>query len=187
MARVIGNGSSYLHQRRKTFGLIMLAAFVLMEALIYSLQLFRPLPSTLALIGIFLFLCLITYVVDTLHIAEKKYFNFDDGIFGEDRATKTLRSLPDSYTVFRNCRVQQNNDINLIVIGPTGIYAMEVKSYVGKISVDGGHLLHNGHPFPEKDPISQVLSEAMSLRQYLKEKTGHDYYVQSVIVFSGNC
>lgn len=186
MARIIGNGSSYLHQRRKAFGLIMLASFILMEILLLSLRVFRQLPSSLALFGVLLFLGLAAVAADTFRSAEKQFFKFFDGMYGEDRVVKLLRSLPDQYTIFRNCKTQANNDIDIIVIGPTGIYALEVKSHVGKIGFEDDHLTHNGHPFPEKDPISQVLSEAMSLRQYLKEKSGHDYYVQPVIVFSSN-
>lgn len=186
MALVFGNGSAYLHQRRRALGLVMFAAFVVIEALLLSFRLFRPLPSTLTLIGILLFLGLAAIAADVFRTAEKQYFKFFDGMYGEDRIVKVLRLLPDQYTIFRNVRIQDHNDIDLIILGPTGIYAIEVKSHVGKISVTGDQLLHNGHAFPEKDPMSQVLSEAISLRQLLKEKTDRDYYVQPVIVFSSN-
>lgn len=186
MAKVFGKGSVYLQKRRAAFGYGMLVSFLIVEGLIFSLRLFRPLPTSLFFIVLLAIIFLIVYAIDTYRSAEKKFFNFDYGIFGEDRAVKTLRTLPDSYTIFRNCQIQENNDIDLMVVGPTGVYAIEVKSHVGKIGFDGTHLTHNGHLFPEKDPISQVLSEAMSLHQYLLEKTGQPFYINPVIVFSSN-
>jgi hypothetical protein len=186
MARVVGKGSSYLHQRRKALGLVMLAAFVVMESLLLSFRLFRPLPSTLALIGILLFLGLAAIAADVFRTAEKQFFKFFDGMYGEERVVKLLRSLPGQYSIFRNVKIQDNNDIDLIVVGPTGIYTIEVKSHVGRIGFDGECLTRNGHLFPEKDPISQVLSETMSLHQYILEKTGQKIFINPVIVFSSN-
>ena len=164
----------------------MLMSFLIVEGLIFSLRLLRPLPTSLFFIALLAIIFLIVYAIDTYRSAEKKYFNFDDGIFGEDRTVKILRTLPDEYTIFRNCQTQHNNDTDIIVVGPTRIFVIEVKSHVGTIDYDGKNLTQNGHLFVEKDPLSQVLSETMSLHQYLLEKTGHKVFINPVIVLSSN-
>ncbi len=184
MAIVFGKGSAYLHKRRTAFGYGILLSFLIVEGLIFSVRLLRPLPTSLFFIALLVIIFLVVYAIDTYRSVEKKFFNFDDGLFGENRVIKTLHDLPDEYFIFRNCQTQPNNDVDITVVGPTGIYAIEVKSHVGKIGFDGKHLTQNGHGFAEKDPISQILSATMSLHQYLLEKTGKNIFINPVVVFS---
>ncbi len=165
-------------------GYSMLSLFVVVEGLIFSLRLLKPLPTSLFFVVLLAILFAIIYAVDTYRLAEKKYFKFDDGIFGENRVLKLLRALPDEYSIYRNCQTQQNNDTDFIVVGPTGIFVIEVKSSTGKIDFDGQRLTINGRPFIGKDPISQVWGEALSLRQYLLEKTDKEVFVNPAVVFS---
>lgn len=184
MAIIYGSGSTYLKKRRRTLGYTVLGVFILLEATILSLRLLRPLPSNLALIGLIVILLLIGYVLDTFKFVENKYFNYFDGIFGEERVVKVLRQLPDEYTVFRNLQIRPKCDIDVVVIGPTGVYSLEVKSHIGRIGFDGQHLTHNGKPFPEKNVLQQTMGEAMDVHDYLAGNVNKDVFITPFIVFS---
>jgi hypothetical protein len=72
------------------------------------------------------------------------------GIIGEQRVANTLlSSLSDEYSLFNNVKLKGmgDGDIDHIVIGPTGIFAMETKNWRGRISFWGDDWLrHRGSP-----------------------------------------
>jgi hypothetical protein len=71
------------------------------------------------------------------------------------------------------------------VIGPTGVWTVEVKSHSGEISYDTDQhaLLHNGSTF-EKDILKQAYAQAMSVRRFIGDTTGISHIAHPVIVFT---
>lgn len=106
------------------------------------------------------------------HNIVKQMGKNDRGEAGEGQVKKLLMSLSDEYTVFQNVPILNRLDIDFIVVGPVGVFAIEVKSHKGF-----NILLRNKF-------ISQTFAETMGLKEYLK-KSGVDVYVQAALVFTG--
>lgn len=90
-----------------------------------------------------------------------------------------------------------NFDIDFVLVGPGGIFAVEVKN-PSKYGADDTISFHNGKlwlrspiggyskPFTRKDPIKQVRRASQWLKRYLSETTGWDVeHVRSLILFPG--
>jgi len=94
------------------------------------------------------------------------------GAGGEREVATILKTLPDDFVVFQNVLIGRHLDIDLVVLGPTGVYAIEVKSHRKYKTSEFG-----------KDFIAQTFNEAMGLKACLK-RSGIDQYVNAVLVFS---
>ncbi len=71
-----------------------------------------------------------------------------------------------------------------MVLGPTGIFIIEVKSHKGEIGYDGTGLTLNGKSFKDKDFFRQVHGQTWALKSFIKQQTGIDAYIHPAIVFS---
>ena len=75
-----------------------------------------------------------------------------------------------------------HGDIDNIVIGPKGIFIIEVKSSKGTVSYINKQLLINGKP-PEKDYIRQTVAEKLKLIEILKLQFNKQYTVTGLLEF----
>lgn len=85
-----------------------------------------------------------------------------------------LDDLPQEYSVGSDLVLGQKGNIDVFVVGPTGIWTIEVKSHrtwFKRVS-----------PFI-KSCIGQAHAEAFALRDFLKSRLGKDFRVQPVVVF----
>jgi hypothetical protein len=127
------------------------------------------------------FILLIKLFIDKYFKEHKSFFH---GRKGEYAIYYELLKLPEKYLVFQDVKInKQEGNIDFVVIGPAGIFTVEVKSHSGKIEFNEAELLRNGKPF-EKNILGQALSEALNLKDYLTEKGIKDVYANPVIVFS---
>jgi hypothetical protein len=108
----------------------------------------------------------------------------DNGLKGESDVLDVLMTLPNEYFVFRGSRPTGSWDIDLVVVGPTGVFTIEVKSHIGKIGYDGNQLTINGREFREKDFLKQAISQAYGLREVLRKQLQRDIFITPYIVFS---
>jgi len=76
-----------------------------------------------------------------------------------------------------------HGNVDNIVIGPTGIWILEVKSHRGNITFNGEILLRYNKPL-EKNFLVQAYAESMAVRNVLYTKLGLQIDVQPVVVFS---
>jgi hypothetical protein len=104
------------------------------------------------------------------------------GAKGEEKVGAILESLPEDYVVLHDVACRYGN-IDHVVVGPNGVFALETKSHGGRVRMEDGKLLVNGKP-PEKDFIKQALRNGLWLRDLLKEKLGLEIFVQAMVVFS---
>jgi Nuclease-related domain. len=68
-----------------------------------------------------------------------QFFKLVSGANGESVAKRAIKKLPDSYHVFKNLHLEHEGkecEIDLLVIGNNGIFAVEVKNHNGRISGD---------------------------------------------------
>ena len=113
-----------------------------------------------------------------------KGLQFYRGDYGEKQVRKTLKKLPDNFSVFEDVRVgDKKGNIDFIVVGPTGLFLLEVKSFSGSVDFDGRELTLNGKVFRNRNFLRQVHGEVWALKQFL-EGSGLVPYINSVLVFS---
>ncbi len=113
----------------------------------------------------------------------RPFKNFYNGQMAEYDVGDTLYKLPEGWHYDSNLILKNNGNIDYVVIGPTGIWVVEVKSHQGMITLQDGQLVRNGASF-EKNFLKQVWAEAYALRDFLKEKLQRDFKIQPMLLFS---
>jgi hypothetical protein len=71
---------------------------------------------------------------------------FEKGAEGETVTAAVLATLPAGWTAIHDARWPSRRFANIdhILVGPSGIFVIDSKSWSGRITVDGGHLRQNG-------------------------------------------
>jgi len=115
---------------------------------------------------------------------EKTADKFYRGRKGEDAIRDDLEALPDDFHIFFDVTVPGGyGNVDFVIAGPTGVFAVEVKSHRGEVGFDGQELTNNGKRF-EKDFLKQAKGEALQVSNFLKNKLQRNIFIQSVLVFS---
>jgi hypothetical protein len=112
------------------------------------------------------------------------------GRWGEERVLEHMRGLlDDRWTLFRNFTWPQGKggDIDMILVGPSGIWAFEVKTYSGDVRNVGDRWQRRGkwrwHRLSHH-PGKQARREAARLQSFL-EQIGINY-VQPVVLWASS-
>lgn len=189
MARIHGRASEYLkNQERKNLSLVVIWAIVLILGLViyfFFLDKVRQFGEGGIWLLLGLFILFAFYVNRGWKIFAYRAANFYHGRKAEGAVWYELTKLSDEFVVFQDVKIGENKwNIDFVVLGPTGIFAIETKSHKGKIDFNGESLTHNGFIFSEKDPLNQAMGEAFAVRDYFKEKLGEDIFVRPVLVFA---
>lgn len=100
------------------------------------------------------------------------------GILGEQAVADTLTELPSSYWVVHGVATGRG-DVDHVVIGPTGIFAIETKAWEGTFYRNRGQLYCNGQP--AEHVLRQARGAAGNVRQILIA-AGVDEWVDAVVV-----
>lgn len=114
--------------------------------------------------------------------------NYRAGREGEEWVLEHLRSsLDDRWTIFRNLSVPGTQaDTDLILVGPSGVYALEVKSYTNTVRSTGGawQRQEKGRWLPLRpEPTTQAAGNAARLSDFLKRQ-GIVQWVQPTVVLA---
>ena len=92
-------------------------------------------------------------------------------------------NLTEDYHVFANI-LTAYGDIDAVVVGPTGVYAVEIKSNSGTISIDdNGHLTVIDGNSPRKNYRRQVIINSNMIKRILDSSTSTKSFVWPVLVF----
>ena len=93
------------------------------------------------------------------------------------------KNLTEDYKLFENISTGFG-DIDAVVVGPTGIYMIEVKSNSGVITSNKEKrlLILEGNP-ANKNYREQVKKEMSQLKKYLDNNTGLNCWINPVLVF----
>jgi hypothetical protein len=113
------------------------------------------------------------------------------GAAGEAVLPQVLRSLPDTFTLLNGVPVPGSRaDIDHVLVGPNGIWAIEAKHHVGMVQCVGdawgyARLRRGGVPQPGHigNPSQQAQRAANALERYLQRR-GVDQLVQPLVVFT---
>lgn len=134
-------------------------------------------------IGALLLVAALSAVAYFLYRGERRMESFFKGARGEERVAGILKSLPEAYHLF-NDFVAGGCHVDHVVVGPAGVFAIETKFWNGKVTLEEGHILVDGH-LPDRSPLAQVLKEARLVKGELA-KSGWTGVVTPVLAFASN-
>ncbi len=105
------------------------------------------------------------------------------GARGEEHVSGLLHKLADTYHVYNDFKAGSLR-VDHVVIGPSGVYAIETKCWRGKVTVEENHILLNGE-LPDRSPTAQAAREAQCVKKELA-KLGYDGPVTPVLAFASD-
>jgi hypothetical protein len=139
-----------------------------------------------------LWLCLALAATGFAWIGYRRLFpqfrNLNRGERGELRVAEILDDLRSSgYRAFHDL-VGDGYNIDHVVVGPAGVFAIETKfrSGYGEIEFRNGEGLFVGRFPDEKDCLKQARSNAAEVNRIIKENCRIDEWVWPVVVFVGD-
>jgi len=183
MPLFFGSNSSYLRNNSlKYFAFAVVLPVVFLGAIYGIVKIFTGTQSVLYTMGILL--VLVAVIKPLTDFFNKKSGQFGKGRSGENSVRKVLEELPGSYSVFQGVVLDKHwGDIDFVIVGPTGIFTIEVKSHGGVIGFNGQELTVNTKQF-SKNFLRQANGEAGALKRYFQKHLGLTMYIHSAIVFS---
>lgn len=188
MAIIFGKPSKYLKgmaaiHTAAGMGYLLISAYIVWIVFVKNQSQFKDPIGVLALFIVFGPLFAFAYWQYKKH--DYGANSFLNGLSGERTiAVELKRVLNDQYAVFCDVNIPDKySNIDYVIVGPSGIFTLEVKSHRGSITFDGNQLLRNGKAF-EKDILKQTMAEALSLHDYLRERLGIDIFIKPALVFS---
>lgn len=120
------------------------------------------------------------------------------GARGEDATLQILSSLPDSYSIFNQVYLPNkesrtgNTELDFIVVGPNGVFVIEVKHNNSKIigTEHGKEWIvykvgRKGTPYKAsmRNPIKQLKRQISALSNFTK-KRGHKIWIEGIVFLS---
>jgi len=181
MVRVIGHNDhlSKLVNRYRNKIIVILAFYPLALALVFIY------PQIIPAVAVGLSLTTVKLVKLC-----GKFIKYRKGMRGEMEVEKALKALNDSYVLINDVRIPNaNGNIDHMVIGPTGIFAIETKNIQGNFICEGDEWfkVKNGRVRKIKSISRQAKKNAVALRRFLKMH-GCDQFVHCVVVLTNrNC
>jgi hypothetical protein len=113
------------------------------------------------------------------------------GIKGERAVAEILGELrAKGYRIFHDVKGADDYNIDHVLIGPGGVFAVETKTVSkpegrdAKVDYSGERILVDGREL-ERDPLKQSRACADRVREILKSMTGRSVFVRPVVVFPG--
>lgn len=199
MAKIIRKGKDlekdYLCLNRKFKTRLTIAISFMASGMLVAPALFLLLSSPIFMILPF-FCWVVAVVFFILASAVKSELDIlAAGINGENLANRCVSLLPDSYTAFRNLTVTydgKSSELDIVVVGPTGIFVVETKALNGTICGDVNNsqwvqqkVGRGGTPYSKSfySPIKQVNTHVYRLANNLRSG-GIRTYVNAIVYFS---
>lgn len=131
------------------------------------------------LISIILSLILLFLAIKVI----KKMIRYDKGGEGEYVVAKELKKLPHEFHFLSDFNYNNRKSADFVVIGPTGIFTIEVKNYKTKeITQIDDKLFGDGKEY-KKSPINQAYSAMKNLQEYLIAEN-IDIPINPIVVFT---
>ncbi len=143
---------------------------------------------------------LVSVIIMIIHfLVAASYFSEAEilkrGLIGENETADIISKLPNEYVAFQNLVIKfedRISEMDLVVLGPTGIFIIETKNRNGIItgSFDSREWTQHkigrgGTPYENKfySPVKQVSTHIYRLAHYLKEN-GARVHINGVVYFS---
>lgn len=138
------------------------------------------LPATLLIGGIFVFA--LKQLEKKGNVAIDHAKRAERGAVAEEQTGNLLDGLPEGHFIIHDFDTGRGN-IDHILVGPKGIFTLEVKSHRGDVTFDGTILRRDGLPF-EKDFLKQAWAECFAVREILSRWDIKEPSAEPVILFT---
>jgi len=149
---------------------------------IFSILLNPRIFTSIFLISLFIFILFDRLLNKKLtNLLKKNYLTWGKGAGAELVVKRSLDSLGVEFKIIDDIQSGKGN-IDIVCVGPTGVFVVEVKAHSGFVSWNNELLLNGRHP--EKDFIKQVHGEIHYVKDLLKKMLGKDYDVQGILEFT---
>ncbi len=103
---------------------------------------------------------------------------------GEELTSDSLSNLPDTYSVFHDLTHPSiGGNIDHIVVGPTGVFALETKNWKGHVSLSGPGILTVDGKHDNTKHGKAILGRALNLKRKIEALSNINTFVQAVMVF----
>ena len=105
------------------------------------------------------------------------------GAEGEERVAAYLASLGERWAVVHDLTIgRKGANLDHLVIGPPGVFALNTKNLTGKLTVYEHAIMQNGH---KTAFVPAALREARTVQKRLSAASGRDVHAWSVLVVMG--
>jgi hypothetical protein len=186
-ARYTTAQSIRVFQRMLITTMLMIAALGVLEGVIFTTSVLRWghanwVDLGLALLGVVGVFYLCRYQSSRIDSYERDRMNWRKGTLGECQVADLLSSLSDEYSVINDVTTASGN-FDHVVVGPTGVFAIETKNWRGLVSSTGtGELNQNGQAFGK--PVGDLIRRTMAVREQVSTLTRrNDLFIKAVMVF----
>lgn len=171
---------TYLKNERWLIRGIYLILFMVYFLILFYYK-FRPPESIiLTIILYFSFRVLKKLFYENIFLSKKVYNTWGKGAGAEMVIGNQLSALGPDYKIISDFQTGKGN-IDFIVIGPKGIFTIEVKADHGNISCENNWIIVNSRRV-DRDMISQTWAEMNWLTNFLKSK-GSNFPVTGILAF----
>jgi hypothetical protein len=195
MAKIIGEAARYttdqsirVFQRMLVTTMLVIAVLGVFGGAFFSISVLQWDRTSwgflaMGLMGVVGALYVCQFQSERIDRYERERMNWRKGTLGEHSVLAILESLSDRYFVLNDVRTA-NGNLDHIVVGPTGLFAIETKNWRGSVTVnEQGKLLTNG-VLASQPCIRKLLGRGMSVLDQVRVLAGRDnIYVRSVMVF----
>lgn len=193
MAKIYGSAGEHCARSsvaafRKMFLMIVaaIAGLAFAQGVITTLLLARIWSVPFAVLGVagFAAICWTSRYFDKrLDAYETARLNQRKGALGEWEVAAELEVLSDQFRIFHNVNTRSGN-LDHLVVGPTGLFAIETKNWTGLITATPkGELMRNGRTATASH-VAQFVCRAMKVREQVISLTHRDdFRIRAVMVF----
>lgn len=141
--------------------------------------------SAFSTLPLYINFSIVILLVLIVAIAIKSAIPWKKSAEGEEEVYKELIRLPEEYLFLSDFHKNKKENVDFVVIGPTGIYAIESKNTIkGPVTLENDNIYINGSIFNDIDPLKQAYDESVQIQEYLKESHGLSLPVTPVLVFA---
>ena len=184
MATFNGKDSSFIKAKRARSVIALLVLYIVLVIGILTAYIFfaKTWSASPIVFGIIIF-AVVTKIFQLVGVSSRtvwrvihQFFHAENGLEGEDVIRQSLAALPDSYTVFRGIQPENTFDVDFTVVGPNGVFAVEVKSHNGEILFHPGSL--------GMKMVHQARKEAMAMHRFLLQNWKKNLFVYSFLALS---
>jgi hypothetical protein len=194
MAQTIGKAGGFTNEksgaysrkiRLALYGMGLFLGFILGGVLVSAVTVKMSIAYIVVMVCVGLLMFAVNKVLDSRFddwLQREK--DYELGSFGERRVASILKRLPDNYFVINGLKTS-TGDIDHVVVGPTGIFAIDTKHWRGVVKSDGkGELLLNDKP-TSKPFVGRFVARMMETREIVfTHIKGQDFYFQAIFAFS---
>lgn len=107
------------------------------------------------------------------------------GARGEEHVASLLETLPSGWHIFHDFAAGGYH-VDHVVVGPTGVYAVETKNWRGRVTHEENEILVDG-TLPDRAPLAQTRREAEAVCETLKRAGWEGVVVPVLCMASDSC